>query len=471
MQDVERLAGKLSLQPIPCVHESVKGKLYAGKAAIYFYGRKYFWDKKEVFLKWDMIRQIRMIDAKTAAPAGDGAEDDDTSAHPTVNTNDSSTVCVGIRIVTKDGRELHFLRVDQADRVWAMLVSLHNENLTSSSRQLRRKSQYRQSLRRMNSDPTILSVDTSDGVGLVPQPSSEGDEGKAMSPCDVAGLKEKCKDDASDWADLQASALYANVVVQELVLNGTTLDEIFNKFLQNDAECSLARFLESRGDSNLRESRWEAPEPKSSGEYTRVVRYTHPVNAPLAPPMANARKEQRYRRYANLGLCLWTKTIVDDVPMTDCFFVADRLLFKVLDQDRVSVRMEFEITFVKSTMFKSIISRTTSSEVTSGLQSHADFMSAALGDNKGVIKVSAEVPATTAPAIATTPVGRGHVPISTPLLSRVVILLLLVIVVLQLYVLRELSEVKGALRQAQQQQHTAVDGMLNFNSDGTCSAR
>jgi VAD1 Analog of StAR-related lipid transfer domain len=468
MHDVERLAGKLSLQPIQCIHESVKGKLYAGKAAVYFYGRKYFWDKKEVFLKWDMIRQIRMIDAKTALPTGDYADDDDTSANPTVNSSDSTTVCVGIRIVAKDGRELHFLRVDQADRVWAMLVSLHNENLTSSSRQLRRKSQHRQSLRRMNSDPTILSVDTSDGAGLVPLPSREGDdgdEGKAMSTGDGAGVSEKPKDDTTDWADLQASALYANVVVKDLVLHGTTLDKIFDKFLQDDADCSLARFLESRGDSNLRESRWKASEVRSSGEYTRVVHYTHPVNAPLAPPMANARKEQRYRRYANLGLCLWTKTIVDDVPMTDCFFVADRLLFTVLDQDRVSVRMEFDITFIKSTMFKSIISRTTSSEVTSGLQAHAVYMSAALGDNKGVIKVSAEVPQMTAPATVTTPVGESNVLIPTPLLSRTIILLLLVIVILQLYVLRELGVVKGALKQAQQQ-----GGMLSVNSDGTCSA-
>jgi hypothetical protein len=104
--------------------------------------------------------------------------------------------------------------------------------------------------------------------------------------------------------------------------------------------------------------------------------------------------------------------------------------------------------------------------VTSGLQAHAVYMSAALGDNKGVIKVSAEVPQMAAPATVTTPVGESNVLIPTPLLSRTIILLLLFIVILQLYVLRELGVVKDALKQAQQQ-----GGMLSVNPDGTCSAR
>jgi hypothetical protein len=117
----------------------------------------------------------------------------------------------------------------------------------------------------------------------------------------------------------------------------------------------------------------------------------HPVNVPMAPPKAGARKEQTYCRYGDYGLVIETRTYVRDVPMTDCFYVVDRILVepnyrnpsdsssnKENQQDltninnhdssstapppSVLVSMEFQINFVKSTMFKGIISKTTSSE-------------------------------------------------------------------------------------------------------------
>jgi hypothetical protein len=43
--------------------------------------------------------------------------------------------------------------------------------------------------------------------------------------------------------------------------------------------------------------------------------------------MANAQKEQRYREYGEMrSLSIETDTFVQDVPMTDCFFVTDRVL-------------------------------------------------------------------------------------------------------------------------------------------------
>ena len=63
-------------------------------------------------------------------------------------------------------------------------------------------------------------------------------------------------------------------------------------------------------------SPWKQEE---SDIFARTIEYSHPVNAPLAPPMARARREQRYRLYGKHGLSVETDTYVEDVPMADCF--------------------------------------------------------------------------------------------------------------------------------------------------------
>jgi hypothetical protein len=162
---------------------------------------------------------------------------------------------------------------------------------------------------------------------------------------------------------------------------------------------------------------------------------------------------------------VWTKTIVDDVPMTDCFYVADRMTLTVLDKVRVQVRMEFEISFIKSTMFKSIISRTTSSEVTSGLQALAAYMSVALGGKEvAMVTETVEQSVTIAQPAATTDKGSIESPLAS---SPVTVCLLLLIVIIQVWVLHELREVKAALRLLQQQ--GAVTD--NADIDGACIPR
>jgi hypothetical protein len=111
--------------------------------------------------------------------------------------------------------------------------------------------------------------------------------------------------------------------------------------------------------------------------------------------------------------------------------------------------MEFDITFIKSTMFKSIISRTTSSEVTLGLQALAVYMSAALGGKESVGAAEpAEKPMTIVQSAATTETDTTERPSVSPPTTT---LLLLLIVIFQVWVLYELREVKFALRLLQQQ--------------------
>lgn len=436
MDTVETIAGKLSLQPISCTHNDIRGKMYAGQGAIYFYGRKFFWDKQEVLLRWDMVRQIQIIDAKTA---------------------ENETSSVGLFVVANDAKEYRFLKMDNADQVWATLVALQNENLTA--RLSTRSRIKRASVRRMNSDPLLTALDvefteSQEELTLM-------DDAYRMPITSVKSLAIEREvvellevDDKADWEAIAQEKNYTYVVVKDHVVN-CSMDMFFSLFFKDEAKFSMAKFLESRGDSNLRESAWAT----EGVNLTRVINYTHPVNAPMAPPTANARKEQVYRRYGEYGLIIFTKTFVDDVPLTDCFYVADRIKAKPDGPDKVLVTMEFEITFVKGTMFKVIITKTTSSEVSAVFQGLAAYMSKALGDATPMVE-QAKPLVLEAPA-AVKPAGTS---------SNVVLVLLLVILLVQGWIIVDLRQVKAAIRELQiaRESNDVLDGFTAKVAEAAC---
>lgn len=144
-------------------------------------------------------------------------------------------------------------------------------------------------------------------------------------------------------------------------------------FYSDDAPHSIQRFMEGNGDKDLSVTHWNDEGP----HFKRTMEYSHPINAPLAPPEARARKEQRYRRFGDYGLSIETDTFVDDVPMADCFYVTDRILVKPT-ANGVQLTGEFDIRFVKTTMFRSIIANTTRREFLKGFQKLYAMMEASL---------------------------------------------------------------------------------------------
>ncbi len=99
----------------------------------------------------------------------------------------------------------------------------------------------------------------------------------------------------------------------------------------------------------------------------------------MAPPFGQAIKTQTMKRFANYGLIVITKAVVNDVPMTDCFYVEDCLLVSTSSLSLSSsssssssnpgsgsagssggtgstvLTSMYDIKFVKSTMYKKII--------------------------------------------------------------------------------------------------------------------
>lgn len=181
---------------------------------------------------------------------------------------------------------------------------------------------------------------------------------------------------------------FANVVVQAATLP-CTLDEFFSLFLSNESRHSVSDYQRDvLGDTELETSPWSLSE-EDAFSLTRTVKYVHPVNAPMAPPSAAATKEQCYRRFGDHGMVLETQTVVNDVPMADCFYVDDRMLVEPTPDGGVALTAAFEVRFVKRTMFRKVINGTSGSEVTKGLKGYEAYMRKALEEREAA-KVQAE---------------------------------------------------------------------------------
>jgi hypothetical protein len=191
--------------------------------------------------------------------------------------------------------------------------------------------------------------------------------------------------------------------------------------------------MKGNGDADINVSKWQTSEDGAAK--SRVIEYTHPVNAPMAPPMARAKKEQTYRKFGDHGLALETKTFVSDVPMTDCFYVADILRVEA-SGSKVTISMQFDIRFVKTTMFKSIIARTTKKEFESFMHKLAAFMSKSLGEQQAVIIPEAEkVSEPTAP-----------IPSGNPWMTNIVVYLLIAVLILQTWIIFDMRTIQGEMR-------------------------
>jgi len=133
-------------------------------------------------------------------------------------------------------------------------------------------------------------------------------------------------------------------------------------FLSDTCISSLADYHKISGDTNITTSKWESI--IEGYKFNRTISYTHPVYVPMGPPSGVANKAQTIYKFGNHGLYLVTKTFISDVPRTDCFYIEDYLLVKSNNDGSISISIMFDINFVKSTMFKSIITMTSVNDLT-----------------------------------------------------------------------------------------------------------
>jgi hypothetical protein len=217
----------------------------------------------------------------------------------------------------------------------------------------------------------------------------------------------------------------------------------FAKFVDHEAKFSIPLFMKENGDAEIQCSEWTTSEDGES--QSRVIEYTHPVNAPMAPPMARARKEQTYRHFGEHGSVLETKTFVSDIPLTDCFYVADIIRVEPSTMGGgkgVSISMHFDIRFVKRTMFKSIIARTTKGEFENFMKRLANFMAKSLGEESVV------VPKPPQPVAAAPPAREAS--LASKVVPNMTVVLLVAVLLLQIWIILDMRSMNSEMLALQQ---------------------
>ncbi len=161
-----------------------------------------------------------------------------------------------------------------------------------------------------------------------------------------------------------------------------SVDEFYKLVLEDKADNSVSNFMKSIGELDVECTLWQ-PVPTSTEPSNRTIQYIHPINAPMAPPTAAARKEQCLHKF-DKGMCMETCTIVEDVPMADCFVVKDRLWVIKNPEDETGciVSVTFQIDFIKGTMFRRIIENTTRGEYQKFWTKFSDMIKLRIGSSE-----------------------------------------------------------------------------------------
>jgi hypothetical protein len=446
----------------PCIYNGTKGTLFCGSGGCSFVGWTLFFEKR-VELDWKRVLQV---------------------VHSTNDVN-------GITFVMQhEHEEYTFTALPHAERVWATLVNLHNESLFKNQQELLVSTtpSRRTSLRRMSTDP-VYPTTISAGNGTTDTNSVNGPsivEAAYVAAASVACNEEfraptssrnlaaksvssrksqlwntnsperqttETSDDLQQaWKELTNGAndkeSYATTAIQDKILP-CTLDDFLDKFIGTDALFPYSTYMQSSGDDVLQVTEWKRDE--QHGVYSRMLEYNHPVNAPLAPPMAKARKEQRYRRFGEMGLSIETDTFVQDVPMADCFFVTDRVLVEPTAGENgtaVLILAEFDIRFIKSTMFRSLISNTTKSEFLKWFQGLGEYWSESIVSPMETEREEKHLVA--AGSVETVLVKDTKPPVVMPLTGMLgqnplLTILVILVLVMQLWTVMEISSMKRAM--------------------------
>lgn len=362
MSEIEAIVGKI-MGEFRCLYNGQPGTLHSGSTALYFAGERLFFPAR-LTIQSSHIRQVKMIKGK---PKTDVPEEE---------TQQDVIREQGIEICTHEGLSHTFLGMESPDQVWASLVALRNHVSAGPN------SQRPFGMRRMNSDPNLqskagLQLLSTQAVGHASKEGAGASAEKELAP-PVLSQEELQK----AWsAVIDKKNRYTTCVVKDYEC-ACTLDKFFKLYVADDAEHNIGAFMKDKmGDKDIKISPWKPSEQGGKLVRKRVVRYIHPVNAPMAPPEASARKEQTYQRFGEHGFEVDTHTFVVGVPMADCFFVKDRtIVAQGPGKGKVLLTMEFELEFVKSTMFKGIITKTTNSEVSKFMERRRDYMAEFLGE-------------------------------------------------------------------------------------------
>jgi len=177
-----------------------------------------------------------------------------------------------------------------------------------------------------------------------------------------------------------------------------SLNDFVSLVISDDAPYSYKRYHESVKDSEVTLSQWS--ELPGGHGFNREMKFFKPVNL---PGLASTRgmKLQKYQLTDGAGLILCSSTRLEDVPYADSFSVDDTLIVKASGDDSVTIEISFQVQFLKNTMMKYFIEKSTNGEMAKWLEVFASHLKKITELKKeGKLDMSAVAAETEAPTAA-----------------------------------------------------------------------
>eukprot|EP00978_Attheya_sp_CCMP212_P015536 scaffold40035_cov56-Attheya_sp.AAC.4 len=170
---------------------------------------------------------------------------------------------------------------------------------------------------------------------------------------------------------------------KEVALEATelccTLSSFHDMFLADDAPHSIESYQrDAIGDTNVLTSQWKLAE--DGVNKTRRITFRHSSLNPFGPNDMSTTKEQCLRRYGNFGICVVSLTRVSGVPNGDSFFVEEQCMLERINNTFISLGVRYQTRFIKSTMIKKIIERSSRSETNAWYRGYRRMIQEALPD-------------------------------------------------------------------------------------------
>ena len=187
-----------------------------------------------------------------------------------------------------------------------------------------------------------------------------------------------------------------DIVVPDPKVPGTNKKEcdvlaFFDLFFGDDAKFGMPLFHTLLKDSEIEIEKWKAVSGDASvsaratlakqgqGTFSRNIKFTHPVTAPIGPNKTKGTKRQRLSVFGRQGFMVDTSVILHDIPSGDCFTVEDRYMIERIAPsggagESVKLSVTFEVKFVKFTMWKAVIEKMTKDETLQVQEAYKAFL-------------------------------------------------------------------------------------------------
>ncbi|GMI48366.1 hypothetical protein TrCOL_g9400 [Triparma columacea] len=165
-----------------------------------------------------------------------------------------------------------------------------------------------------------------------------------------------------------------------------TLDDFISTFLSNDATEGVGKYhSEECSDEVHMVSPWIRVPGSPSGHYSRAIDFTTKVvGSPIGPDKTKATKTQTLEWGTN-GFVMTTVTDLKDIPSADAFVVRDvvSILKDGEEGEGIRVHCSYQVDFLKSSFWKSIIESKTKNETKTWVTKYYKWAEGLKGKGKG----------------------------------------------------------------------------------------